>query len=33
MAYEAHEWVCGETITADKMNNLGGGSGSTRMLQ
>lgn len=22
MAYERHNWVCGETVTADKMNNL-----------
>ena len=22
MAYERHEWQCGETVTADKMNNL-----------
>lgn len=29
MAYERHEWVCGETITADKLNNLEGG-GSRR---
>lgn len=25
MAYEKHEWECGETITADKMNNLENG--------
>lgn len=22
MAYERHEWICGETITADLLNNL-----------
>lgn len=33
MAYERHEWECGETITAELLNNLeGGGRGSTRML-
>ena len=25
MAYERHEWVCGEKITAELMNNLEGG--------
>lgn len=25
MAYEKHEWTCGETITADLLNNLEGG--------
>lgn len=25
MAYEKHNWVCGETITADLLNNLEGG--------
>ena len=25
MAYEKHTWECGETITADKLNNIEGG--------
>lgn len=38
MAYEKHTWVCGETITADKMNHLengvaeGGGGGSSPLV-
>lgn len=30
MAYTPHEWECGETITAELLNNIEGGTGVIR---